>query len=64
MHQSPSVPPAIAKSGGFFNGTLLKGSRYISTRKQKEMVMPLFLPFLIGIPVVLGSGYLVYTFVR
>jgi hypothetical protein len=34
---------------------------FYQVKQQWRMVMPLFLPFLIGIPVVLGGGYLVYA---
>jgi hypothetical protein len=33
----------------------------VQLQQQRRMAMPLFLPFLIGIPVVLGGGYLVYA---
>ena len=34
-----------------------------SARSQKDMVMPLLLPVLIGIPVVVGGGWIIYKIV-
>jgi hypothetical protein len=36
---------------------------YRRQRKKRRTVMPLLLPFLIGIPVVVGGGWVIYKIV-
>ena len=40
------------------------GLTVISLSQRMEEIMPLLLPFLIGIPVVIGGGWVIYHFVQ
>ena len=44
-------------------GTLLRSSRYIDD-KPKEDIMPVFVvPLLVGLPIVVGGGWVIYKVV-